>query len=81
MEAERLQKVELMLRQWLLTNSGDRGARHQHADVLSQLGRLDEALAEYDILLEDDPWNPDLIIEKADGIVGLGMLKYVMGGL
>jgi len=65
-EAERLQKVELMLRQWLLTNSGDRGARHQHADVLSQLGRLDEALAEYDILLEDDPWNPDLIIEKAD---------------
>lgn len=65
-EAERLEKVELMLRQWLLTNSGDRGARQQHADVLSRQGRFDEALAEYDVLLEDDPWNPALIIDKAD---------------
>ena len=65
-DGKRLERMEIMLRQWLLNNKHDRGARFQLAHVLAQRGRAKEALDEYDVLLEENPDDPEILLEKAD---------------
>ena len=53
LKQKRLAEVEVILRDWLGLHQEDRSARFKLAQVLSQQGKLDEAVVEYDQLLED----------------------------
>ena len=53
LKQKRLAEVEVILRDWLGLHQEDRSARFKLAQVLSQQGKLEEAVEEYDQLLEE----------------------------
>ncbi len=66
MDDEQLAYMENMLKTYLATNDGDSSARLKLANVLAGQGKLEAALTEYDLLLKNEPDNPDIILEKVE---------------
>ena len=65
-QEDRLKKVENVLRDWLRVHQEDRSARYRLAQILSRQGKLENAVAEYDQLLDDTSGNSDELFKQAE---------------
>lgn len=64
-ENARLSDAEEMLQQWLTSHPEDQEARFLLARVLAWQEKHAEALAQYELLLKQEPENPDYLAGKA----------------